>query len=285
MVIMKEYKTLKVDEREEGISIITLNRPERLNAINFEMIEEFLHYLNRLEDNYDIHVVILTGEGRAFSAGLDLKDMSSLASNELYKKDPRFRYLKTEDPIKITYMLQRRITQIMIKLRKIPQPVIAAVKGPAYGGGLALSLAADIRIAGESSIFCNAFIKIGVSGADCGSTYWLPRIIGFSDAAEIIYTGKDVDAKEAERIRLVSRVVPDNEILEEALKIANNMLGKSVLGLRLTKEALNLNLDAPSLEAAIELENRTQNVCSQSTDTREASRAFFEKREPKFDKW
>ncbi|HEC40522.1 MAG TPA: enoyl-CoA hydratase/isomerase family protein, partial [bacterium] len=265
--------------------IITLNRPERLNAINFEMIEEFLHYLNRLEDNYDIHVVILTGEGRAFSAGLDLKDMSSLASNELYKKDPRFRYLKTEDSIKITYMLQRRITQIMIKLRKIPQPVIAAVKGPAYGGGLALSLAADIRIAGESSIFCNAFIKIGVSGADCGSTYWLPRIIGFSDAAEIIYTGKDVDAKEAERIRLVSRVVPDNAILDEALKIANNMLNKSVLGLRLTKEALNLNIDAPSLESAIELENRTQNVCSQSTDTKEASVAFFEKREPKFDRW
>ena len=285
MVTMREYKTLKINEREEGISIITLNRPERLNVINFEMIEEFLHYLNRLEDNYDIHVVILTGEGRAFSAGLDLKDMSSLASNELYKKDPRFRYLKTEDSIKITYMLQRRITQIMIKLRKIPQPVIAAVKGPAYGGGLALSLAADIRIAGESSIFCNAFIKIGVSGEDCGSTYWLPRIIGFSDAAEIIYTGKDVDAKEAERIRLVSRVVPDNAILDEALKIANNMLNKSVLGLRLTKEALNLNIDAPSLESAIELENRTQNVCSQSTDTKEASVAFFEKREPKFDRW
>jgi len=179
--------------------------------------------------------------------------MSSLNSNELYKKDPRFRYLNTKDSIKVGYMLQRRITQIMIKLRKIPQPVIAAVKGPAYGGGLALSLAADIRIAGESSIFCNAFIKIGVSGADCGSTYWLPRIIGFSDAAEIIYTGKDVDAKEAQRIRLVSRVVPDNIILEEALKIARNMLVKSVLGLRLTKQALNINIDAPSLESAIEL--------------------------------
>ena len=282
---MKEYKTLKIDEREEGISIITLNRPERLNAINFELIEEFLDYLDYLENNYDIHVVILTGEGRAFSAGLDLKDMGSLNSNELYKTDPRFRYLKTEDPIKVTFMLQRRITQIMIKLRKIPQPVIAAIKGPAYGGGLALSLAADIRIAGESSIFCNAFIKIGVSGADCGSTYWLPRIIGFSDAAEIIYTGKDVDAKEAERIRLVSRVVPDNAILDEALKIANNMLNKSVLGLRLTKEALNINIDAPSLESAIELENRTQNVASQSIDTKEASLAFFEKREPKFGKW
>jgi len=282
---MIEYKTLKIEEREEGISIITLNRPERLNAINFEMIEEFLDYLDRLENNYDIHVVILTGEGRAFSAGLDLKDMSSLNSNELYKKDPRFRYLNTKDSIKVGYMLQRRITQIMIKLRKIPQPVIAAVKGPAYGGGLALSLAADIRIAGESSIFCNAFIKIGVSGADCGSTYWLPRIIGFSDAAEIIYTGKDVDAKEAERIRLVSRVVPDNIILEEALKIARNMLGKSVLGIRLTKQALNINIDAPSLESAIELENQTQNVASQTIDAKEAGLAFFEKREPKFDKW
>ena len=282
---MKEYKTLKIDEREEGISIITLNRPERLNAINFEMIEEFLDYLNLLENNYDINVVILIGEGRAFSAGLDLKDMSTLSSNELYKEDPRFRYLKTKDSFKVGFMLQRRITQIMIKLRKIPQPVIAAVKGPAYGGGLALSLAADIRIAGESSVFCNAFIKIGVSGADCGTTYWLPRVIGFSDAAEIIYTGKDVDAKEAERIRLVSRVVPDNKIMEEALKIAKNMLGKSVLGLRLTKQALNINIDAPSLESAIELENQTQMVASQSHDAREASLAFYEKREPKFDKW
>ncbi|MCK4286876.1 MAG: enoyl-CoA hydratase/isomerase family protein [Candidatus Lokiarchaeota archaeon] len=282
---MKEYKTLKIEEREEGISIITLNRPERLNAINFELIEEFIDYLDRLENNYDIHVVILTGEGRAFSAGLDLKEMSPLSSNEIYKKDPRFRYLKTEDPIKVGYIFQKRLTQMMIKLRKIPQPVIAAVKGPAYGGGLAFSLAADIRIAGESAVFCNAFIKIGVSGADCGSTYWLPRIIGFSDAAEIIYTGKDVDAKEAQRIRLVSRVVPDNKILEEALKIARNMLNKSVLGLRLTKQALNINIDAPSLESAIELENQTQNVASQSIDTKEASLAFFEKREPKFDKW
>lgn len=282
---MKEYKTLKIEERKEGISIITLNRPQRLNAINFLMIEEFLDYLDHLENNYDIHVVILTGEGRAFSAGLDLKEMSPLSSNELYKKDPRFRYLKTEDPIKVGYIFQKRLTQMMIKLRKIPQPVIAAVKGPAYGGGLAFSLAADIRIAGESAVFCNAFIKIGVSGADCGSTYWLPRIIGFSDAAEIIYTGKDVDAKEAQRIRLVSRVVPDNIILEEALKIARNMLNKSVLGLRLTKQALNINIDAPSLESAIELENQTQNVASQSIDTKEASLAFFEKREPKFEKW
>lgn len=282
---MKEYKTLKIEEREDGISIITLNRPKRLNAINFVLIEEFLDYLDYLEKNFDIHVVILTGEGRAFSAGLDLKDMGTINGEALFKEDPTFRYLKTKDSIKVSYMLQRRITQIMMKLRKIPQPVIAAVKGPAYGGGLALSLAADIRVAGESSIFCNAFIKIGVSGADCGSTYWLPRIIGFSDAAEIIYTGKDVNAEEAERIRLVSRVVPDNMLIDEALKIAQNMLKKSIFGLRLTKEALNLNIDAPSLEAAIELENRTQNVAAQSLDSKSIGLAFLEKREPKFGKW
>ncbi|MFW9896282.1 MAG: enoyl-CoA hydratase/isomerase family protein [Candidatus Thorarchaeota archaeon] len=282
---MREYKTLKINEREEGISIISLNRPKRLNAINFEMIEEFIDYLDYLDNNYDINAVIINGEGRAFSAGLDLIDMTSLNNNKLYREDPRFRYLWTKDSMKVGFMLQKRITQIMIKLRRIPQPVIAAVKGPAYGGGFALSLAADIRIAGESAVFCNAFIKIGVTGADCGSSYWLSRIIGFSDAAEIIYTGKDVDANEAMRVRLVSRVVPDNDIIEESLKIARTLLKKSVLGLRLTKQAMNINVDAPSLEAAIELENQMQNVASQSNDPKEASLAFMQKREPKFDKW
>ncbi|MFW9823840.1 MAG: enoyl-CoA hydratase/isomerase family protein [Candidatus Thorarchaeota archaeon] len=282
---MKEYKTLKIDESEEGISIISLNRPKRLNAINFEMIEEFIDYLDYLDNNYEINSVIITGAGRAFSAGLDLIDMATLNNNELYKEDPRFRYLWTKDSMKVSVMLQKRITQIMIKLRRIPQPVIAAVKGPAYGGGFALSLAADIRIAGESAVFCNAFIKIGVTGADCGSTYWLPRIIGFSDAAEIIYTGKDVDANEALRVKLVSRVVPDKEIVEESLKIARNLLKKSVLGLRFTKQAMNINIDAPSLEAAIELENQMQIAAGQSNDPKEASLAFMQKREPKFDKW
>ncbi|MFW9825865.1 MAG: enoyl-CoA hydratase/isomerase family protein, partial [Candidatus Thorarchaeota archaeon] len=138
---MKDYKTLKINEGEEGISIISLNRPERLNAINFEMIEEFIDYIDYLDNNYDINSVIITGEGRAFSAGLDLIDMATLNNNELYKEDPRFRYLWTKDSMKVSVMLQKRITQIMIKLRRIPQPVIAAVKGPAYGGGFALSLA------------------------------------------------------------------------------------------------------------------------------------------------
>ncbi|MHA2186074.1 MAG: enoyl-CoA hydratase/isomerase family protein, partial [Promethearchaeota archaeon] len=284
--IMKEYKTINIEERQDGISIITLNRPNRLNALNLELMEEFLDYMNNLENNFDIHVVILQGEGRAFCAGLDLIEWNSEESMKKYKQDKNYRYMATKDPIKRGFMLQRKVSQMMIKLRRIPQPVIAAVKGSAYGGGFALSMASDIRVAGESAVFCNAFIKIGVSGADCGSTYWLPRLIGFSNAAEIIYTGKDVDAKEAARIGLVSRVVPDDEVGEEALKLAKNLLSKSILGLRLTKEALNINIDASSLESAIELENRTQNLCSQSLDPQEAVKAFFEKREPKFpDKW
>ena len=283
---MKDYETLKIEERKDGISIITLNRPDRLNALNFELIEELLDYLYRLENSFDIHVVILHGEGRAFCAGLDLIEWKSEDYIKKYRKNEKYRYLATDDPIKRTLMLQKRVSQIMIKLRKIPQPVIAAVKGFAYGGGFTLSMAPDIRVAGESAVFCNAFINIGLSGADCGSTYWLPRLIGFSNAAEIIYTGKVVDATEAARIGLVCRVVPDEKVVDEALKIAKNLLSKSILGLRLTKEALNINIDAPSLESAIKLENMIQNICSRSTDPEEAVMAFHEKREPKFaDKW
>ena len=174
---------------------------------------------------------------------------------------------------------------MMVQLRKIPQPVIAAVKGPAYGGGLTFALAADIRIAGESAKFCNAFIKIGVSGADCRSSYWLPRLIGFSRAAEFMYTGRVIDAREADKIGLVSKVVSDSNLLSESLNIAKQILNKSPIGIRLTKDALNINVDASSLEAAIKLENRTQVICSNSSDILEGIRATLEKREAKYEKW
>jgi enoyl-CoA hydratase len=170
-------------------------------------------------------------------------------------------------------------------MRRIPQPVIAAIKGPAYGGGFAMTLASDVRIAGESAVFCNAFIKIGVSGGDCGTTYLLPRLIGMSKAAEIIYTGRNVDAAEADRIGLVSRVVPDDQILDAALEMAQNFVEKSPLGLKYTKEALNFNVDAPSLEAAVAFENRTQNLCSTTKDSIEGGMATMEKRKPEYAPW
>jgi enoyl-CoA hydratase len=286
MIEMKNYKTIKVEEREDGISIITFNRPNTLNAISLQMTEDLLDYISTLEDSYAIRVVILTGEGRGFSSGLDLKESQLVFFK---KKVPveyeKFEFLKTKDMVKRTIIAQKELSKVMIKLRKIPQPIIAAVNGPAYGGGLGFAIAADIRIASESAVFCNAFIKIGVSGADMGSSYWLPRLIGFSRAAEFMYTGRNMDAKEANNIGLVSRIVPNDELLNEAIKIAKMILNKSPMGVRLTKEALNLNINASSLEAAIELENRTQVICLNTKDAPEGAFSLLAKKEPKYDKW
>jgi len=282
---MKEFKTIKIEERRDGISIITLNRPERLNAINFEMMEELLDYITLLENNFEIRVVILTGEGRAFSAGLDLKDSRVVIMRKVPEEFQRFKHLLAKDKTKRMIMGQKIMSEIIIKLRRIPQPIISAVKGAAHGAAFGLALASDIRIAGESAYFCNAFIKIGVSGADCGSSYWLPRLIGYSRAAEIIYTGKNVEAKEADRIGLVSKVVPDDEVLDESIKIAKEMLNKSPMGIRFTKDTLNMNIDAPSFESAIKLENRTQVVLLNTNDAMEGMFSFLEKRDPKYDKW
>jgi len=284
---MKEYKTIKVEEREDGISIIKFNRPDSLNAISFELTDEMIDYLKSIENNLAIRVLILTGEGRGFSSGLDLKE-SQIALKPL-KKIPeeyhRFEYLLTKDKVKRSILAQKMLSEIMILLRKIPQPVIAAVNGVAYGGGLGFALAADIRLAGESATFCNAFINIGVSGADMGSSYWLPRLIGFSRAAEFMYTGRVMDAKEADKIGLVTRVVADERLLEEATNLAQQILSKSPMGIRFTKDALNANIDAQSLQVAIKLENRSQVICLSTKDLLEGVFSFLEKREPNYDKW
>ena len=166
-------------------------------------------------------------------------------------------------------------------MRQAPQPLIAAVRGPAAGGGFSLSMACDIRLASESARFNAAFIRIGFSSGDLGSSYFLPRLIGLSKAAEYLYTGRFIDAATAERIGLVSRVVPDDQLDQAALELAQEMLNNSPFGLRMTKEVLNVNVDAPSLIAALWLENRTQALCARSEDVMEAVRAtFFEKRPP-----
>ncbi len=282
---MVEYETLKVQEREDGISIITFNRPHRLNAINFQFVEDLQDYLSILENNLSIRVVILTGEGHSFCSGFDLKDGQVIFQKKVPETAQKFEYLQFKDNIKRATIVQKLVSQLMVNLKRIPQPVIAAIKGIAYGGGLTFALASDIRIAGESAKFCNAFINIGLSGADCGSSYWLPRLIGFSRAAEFMLTGRVINAQEADKIGLVSKIVPDNEILNEALNIAKQILSKNQLGIRLTKDALNMNVDAPSLEAATKLENRTQVICVNAEDALEGVFATLEKRKPAYDKW
>jgi enoyl-CoA hydratase/carnithine racemase len=235
--------------------------------------------------NLDCRILILKAEGRVFCAGLDLKESMVLQS----KKKPqelkeKFYYINTpeKDTIKAKLYAQWRTSQLIVKMRRINQPIIALVNGAATGAGFTFTLASDIRIASENARFNNAFINIGFSGSDLASSYHLPRLIGMSRAAEILYTGRFVDAEEAEKIGLVLKVVEEKNLLEEGIQLAEQLLKKSPLGLRMTKQAVNISLDSPSLETIMELENRAQMLCSTSNDLTEGAQAFFEKRDPKY---
>ncbi len=282
-----EFKTIKFELQEDGIGILTLNRPDKLNAMNFQMIEDLHAIFDNLMINLDCRVLIFKAAGRAFCAGLDLRESAVLQSKkkpEELKKKFFFINAPDKDLIKAKMYGQWRTSHLIVKMRKISQPIIAIIHGPAAGAGFAFALATDIRIAGEKARFANSFINVGFSGADLASSYHLPRLIGMSRAAEILYTGRFVDAEESERIGLVLKIVKgdENELLASALEIAEELLTKSPLGLRMTKEAINLTLDSPSLETIMQLENRSQMLCSTSADLMEGINAFFEKRKPKY---
>lgn len=284
-----EFETIKFELQDSGIGILTLNRPDKLNAMNFQMIEDLHTLLDHLMINLDCRVLILKAAGRAFCAGLDLRESMVLQSKkkpEELKKKFFFIRAPDKDLIKAKMYGQWRTSHLIIKMRKISQPIIVIIQGPATGAGFTFVLAADIRIAGENAKFANSFINIGFSGADLSSSYHLPRLIGMSRAAEILYTGRFIDAQEAERIGLINKVVKgdENNLLMAALEITEDLLTKSPLGLRMTKEAINLSLDSPSLETIMQLENRSQMLCSTSADLLEGVNAFFEKRKPKYPK-
>jgi enoyl-CoA hydratase len=213
-------------------------------------------------------VVILTGEGRGFCAGLDIQS-----------DDP----FGQQDPIETVFGRQEKVAALALALRDLPQPVIAAVNGPASGGGLALALACDIRVAVPEAIFNVAFVRIGLSGCDVGVSHLLPRIVGYGIASELMLTGARVDAARAERIGLVNAVVEPERLRDAALELAAQVSRNSPFGVRMTKEVLRRNVDAPSLEAAIDLENRTQVVATRTANAAEALGAFLERREPRFD--
>jgi enoyl-CoA hydratase/carnithine racemase len=282
-----DFKTITLEERDDGIAVLTLNRPEKVNACNVQMIDDFNAAMDHLYHAFDTRVVILTGANRpdgspAFSAGLDLKDAAILD-----QKTPPVGYpdwLRFPDYSKRFFHFQKELTNTIRKMRVIPQPIIAAVRGAAAGWGFAIASASDIRVAGTSARFINAFIRIGVGGADCGSSYFLPRLIGLSRATEIIMTGRDVSAEEMERYGYLAKLVRDDKVMDEAIAVGRSLLEKSPLGLKLTKEALAFNVDAPGLEAALAMEDRNQNIASQAKDAKEGAYAFFEKRPPKYDK-
>jgi enoyl-CoA hydratase/carnithine racemase len=284
-VIDVNFETIKFELNENGIGILTLNRPEKLNAMSFQMIKDLHEIFDSLMVNLDCRVVILKAEGKAFCAGLDLKESTILQSKkkppELKEKFP-FLNAPDKDIIKAKLYAQWHTSNIIVKMRKISQPIIALVQGAASGAGFAFLLAADIRIASSKARFNNAFINVGFAGSDLGSSYYLPRLIGMSRATEILYSGRFVDACEAEKIGLVVSVVEEENLLSAAYALAENMLHKSPLGLRITKQALNLSLDSPSLETILQLESRGQMLCSTSDDIMEGIQSFFEKRDPKY---
>ena len=254
--------------REDGPTLwVTMNRPERLNALNRQMVEELRDFFVGLYWRHEVRVVVLGGAGRGFCAGFDLKERDD--SN-------------TTRSVSGGLVGQRKISEIVMAMRRCPQPIVAMVNGPASGGGFALALASDVRVATPSARMNAAFIRIGLSACDIGVSYFLPRMIGASAASEFMLTGRFIDAERGQQLGLISKIVAEDKLEEEARGFVKDMLHATPLGLRLTKEALNHSIDAGSLEAAIAMEDRNQILCAQGEDFREGINAFLEKREPHY---
>lgn len=260
---MTAYETIQIEKRGQA-DWLTLNRPEALNAISLKMVDELGDYFGGLYNDASTRIVVMRGAGRAFCAGLDIKEADA----------------GQNAPFGGGFGFQGHLADVYIRMRRCPQPIVALVQGAACGGGFAFALAADIRIAGESARMNAAFIRLGLSACDMGVSYFLPRLVGTSVAAELMLTGRFIGAQRALATGLVSEVVPDDRLEAAAEPYVDEMLTTSPMGLRLTKEGLNLAVDAPSLEAAMAIENRNQVLCARTRDFAEGRRAFIEKRRP-----
>ncbi len=256
---------IEIETVDESIRLLRLNRPARRNALTFELTGELHSALDAIAGDAGCKVVILTGSGAGFCAGLDLRDFGTPPGPGEHQHSP------------VNTGGQAFMANITQHVRATPQVVIAAVNGAAFGGGLALACACDIRLAGASARFCSAFIRTGLTGTDIGISYLLPRLVGTSHAFDLILTGREIDALEAERIGLVSRVVPDDALFEEALATARTIAGYTQIGLTLTKEVLWHNVDNPSMAGAIALENRNQMLAAASPEVREYMAAYTSK--------
>jgi enoyl-CoA hydratase len=259
-----------LDHPADGVARLTLNRPAKLNAMTAELVSSLHDHMDQLSADPACRVVILTGAGRGFCAGLDLGG---------YGASPRSDGVGRAQAGLAT---QRHIASLIPHLRSMPQPVVAAVNGPAAGGGFALVLGSDIRLAAESARFNAAFIRIGLSACDIGTSWLLPRLIGAARAQELMLTGRVFDAQEAARIGLVVEVLPDDALMDAALAKAHQVMLNAPMGVSLTKQGMWSALEIASQQAAIEYEDRQQILLSFTDDHPEAMRAFMEKRPPAY---
>lgn len=263
---------LVIEYPKPEVAILRLNRPECLNALSWALVTELHAALDEINANNRCRVVVLTGAGRGFCSGLDLRDQGN--PGEIVAGLPA-------GP-QSGLIAQNHLASLIPHLRRIQQPLIAAINGVAYGGGFALALGCDIRISARSARMCVQFIRLGVSGCDVGVSYMLPRLIGASRAHDLILSARVIDAVEAERYGIVTRVVEDAEIEAAALSLADDLCEFSPFGVFATKQVMWANLDTSNLESAIQLENRNQIMAALTGEVEEAAQAFFEKRRPRW---
>ncbi len=260
------------EDAGEGIRLIRLNRPERLNAFSLADMQELHRCLDHTAEDRDVRVVVLTGGGRGFCAGNDIRGGSD-ASGVPASWD--------RGPV-ATFEVQSAYSAVTLRMRSLPQPIIAAVNGPAAGGGFTLALAADLRYAAESAVFVASFVRIGLSGCDMGTSWLLSRLVGRGYASDLLLTGRIVGAAEARDMGIVLEVVEDGRVVERALEAARLIVRNSPFGVMMTKQVMWTTLEIPGLSASIDLENRTQVLASRTDDFVEASKAFRAGRDAEF---
>lgn len=249
-------------ERADTVMTVTLNRPDVLNAVNDQMIRDLQEALRQAERDPGVRCLVLTGAGRGFCSGQDLRDRTGAG---------RFSYSEH---------LRTGYNPIILRLRTMEKPVIVAVNGVAAGAGCSLALAADLRIASDRASFIEVFARVGLV-PDSGSTYLLPRLVGLSKAFELAYAAEPVDAQEALRLGLVNRLVPHEELMSQTMDLARRLGSGPTKGYGLIKRAINYGLHA-TLEQALDYEASVQEIAGRSADHREGVTAFLEKRQPMF---
>jgi len=261
---------VRVERRDDGVTHVVLNRPDRLNALEAESVEQLHRAFDAIARDSATRVVILRGEGNHFCAGADLAGHGVAPTGDGSRSPADW------------MAVQQHIASLVPRLRALPQPVIAAVHGAAAGGGFALALASDIRVCASDARFNAAFVRVGLSGCDIGVSWLLPRLIGASRAFELLLSGRFVDAAEAHRIGLVLDVVPARQLLDRAEEIAVSIVANSPHGVRMTKKVMWAQLEIGSLLAGLALEDATQVGAALTADHREAVSAFAEHRPPRF---
>jgi enoyl-CoA hydratase/carnithine racemase len=260
------YEHLIIEQRGAA-DWVTLNRPEQLNTLNPQLLRELNDYFGALERNYAVRVVVLRGAGRAFCAGLDMKATGGTPLDA--GSDAMMRS-------------QREFSGLVMRMRRCPQPIIGLLHGHAAGGGFSIALGCDVRIAAAGTKMNCAFIKIGLSGCEMGASYHLPRLVGSSVAAELLYTGRFIDAERALRVGLVSEVVPPEQLEAAGQTLADEMLATAPLGLRLTKECFWAAVDGNDLPSVIAMEDRNQVLTVVNGDLAEGIQAFLHKHKPNY---